>query len=75
MAILDWSVGPTYIMKLLGCQHEQKPSVQQLVKAVTGDFLVRLAEPSVRPKVRQYMAIRLILPPEPDHQAERHLAS
>ena len=48
MAILDWSVGPTYIMKLLGCQHEQKPSVQQLVKAVTGDFLVRLAEPSVR---------------------------
>lgn len=24
MAILDWSIGPTYIMALLGCQHEQK---------------------------------------------------
>ena len=64
MAILDWNVGPTYIMKLLGCQFEQKvvaialckratltclvqPSVQQLVKVVTGDFLIRLAEPSV----------------------------
>lgn len=47
MAILDWSVGPTYILKLLGCQFEQKPSIQALVRTVTGDFLVRLAEPSV----------------------------
>lgn len=47
MAILDWSIGPTYIMKLLQCQHEQKPSVQQLVKVVTQDFFIRLAEPSV----------------------------
>jgi proteasome activator subunit 4 len=47
MAILDWNVGPTYIMKLLQCQHEQKPSVQQLVQAVTQDYFIRLAEPSV----------------------------
>lgn len=24
MAILDWTIGPTYIMTLLACQHEQK---------------------------------------------------
>ena len=48
MAILDWNVGPKYILKLLGCQFEQKPSIQTLVRTVTGDFLIRLAEPSVR---------------------------
>ena len=26
MAILDWRVGPKYILKLLQCQHEQKVS-------------------------------------------------
>ncbi|GAA5990546.1 hypothetical protein JCM10908_003124 [Rhodotorula pacifica] len=45
MAILDWRWGPRYLMALLGCSHQDRPSVQNLVKTVTHDYIIRLAEP------------------------------
>ncbi|GJN88228.1 hypothetical protein Rhopal_001193-T1 [Rhodotorula paludigena] len=46
LAILDWRFGPQYILALLGCQHQDRPSVQNLIRSVTHDFIIRLAEPS-----------------------------
>lgn len=31
---------------LLACSHQERPSVQNLVKTITHDFVIRLAEPS-----------------------------
>lgn len=45
MAILDWRWGPRYLLALLGCSHQDRPSVQNLVKTVTHDYIIRLAEP------------------------------
>lgn len=45
MAILDWRWGPQYLLALLGCSHQDRPSVQNLVKTVTHDYIIRLAEP------------------------------
>lgn len=75
MAILDWSIGPTYILKLLGCQFEQKPSIQALVRSVTNDFIVRLAEPSVRsPCISYPLPFVLLMQPWTDDQAKHQLA-
>ncbi|KPV77183.1 uncharacterized protein RHOBADRAFT_25084 [Rhodotorula graminis WP1] len=46
LAILWWTVGPDYLRALLGCQHQERPSVQALVRTVTHDFIIRLGEPS-----------------------------
>lgn len=46
LAILDWRFGPRYLLALLECSHQERPSVQQLVKTITHDFVIRLAEPS-----------------------------
>ena len=46
LAILSWTVGPHYLRALLGCQHQERPSVQSLVRTVTHDFIIRLGEPS-----------------------------
>ena len=56
-AILDWRFGPTYILSLLNCQHQPKPSVQALVKNIQNDYIVRLAEPStIRSSVKSIAA-------------------
>jgi proteasome activator subunit 4 len=44
-AVLDWRYSPRYILALLNCQHQEKPSIQTLVKTICSDFIVRLAEP------------------------------
>lgn len=46
LAILDWRFGPRYLVALLECAHQERPSVQNLVKTITHDFVIRLAEPS-----------------------------
>ncbi|BGP18854.1 hypothetical protein JCM10213_003509 [Rhodosporidiobolus nylandii] len=45
-AILDWRFGPTYILAMLACQHQERPSVQALIKTITHDFIIRCQEPS-----------------------------
>ncbi|GAA5921528.1 hypothetical protein JCM1841_000553 [Sporobolomyces salmonicolor] len=46
LAILDWRFGPRYLHHILQCSHQERPSVQNLVKTITHDFIIRLAEPS-----------------------------
>lgn len=46
LAIADWRFGPRYLLALLRCSHQNKPSVQSLVKSVLHDYIIRLAEPS-----------------------------
>lgn len=46
MAILDWRFTGTYLETVLACSHQERPSVQNLVKTITHDFVIRLAEPS-----------------------------
>lgn len=46
LAILDWRYSSRYIMEILGCHHQERPSVQQLIKTISHDFVIRLAEPS-----------------------------
>ncbi|KAK4048054.1 Proteasome activator BLM10 [Microbotryomycetes sp. JL221] len=47
-AILDWrpDYAPAYIKAILACSHQERPSVQNLVKTVSHDYVIRLAEPS-----------------------------
>ncbi|KAK4046499.1 Proteasome activator BLM10 [Microbotryomycetes sp. JL201] len=47
-AILDWrpKYAPAYIDAILACSHQERPSVQNLVKTVSHDYVIRLAEPS-----------------------------
>ncbi|KAM0792923.1 hypothetical protein ACM66B_002682 [Microbotryomycetes sp. NB124-2] len=47
-AILDWrpTYAPAYINAILACSHQERPSVQNLVKTVSHDYVIRLAEPS-----------------------------
>jgi proteasome activator subunit 4 len=44
-AVLDWRFAPQYILALLGCQHQEKPSIQTLIRNICTEFIVRLAEP------------------------------
>lgn len=46
MAILDWRFNGIYLETVLACSHQERPSVQNLVKTITHDFVIRLAEPS-----------------------------
>lgn len=46
LAILDWRFGPRYLHWILQCSHQERPSVQNLVKTITHDFIIRIAEPS-----------------------------
>lgn len=46
LAILDWRHSPRYLMALLSCSHQERPSVQNLVTTISHDFIIRLAEPS-----------------------------
>jgi proteasome activator subunit 4 len=46
LAILDWRHSTRYLLALLACSHQERPSVQNLVKTITHDFVIRLAEPS-----------------------------
>lgn len=45
-AILDWRFTGPYLESVLACSHQERPSVQNLVKTITHDFVIRLAEPS-----------------------------
>jgi proteasome activator subunit 4 len=33
---------------MLACQHQERPSVQNLIKTITHDFIIRCAEPSTK---------------------------
>ncbi|GAA5854935.1 hypothetical protein JCM8547_004128 [Rhodosporidiobolus lusitaniae] len=46
LAILDWRYGPRYILAMLACQHQERPSVQNLIKTITHDQIIRTGEPS-----------------------------
>lgn len=46
LAILDWRFGPRYLHWILQCSHQERPSVQNLIKTITHDFIIRIAEPS-----------------------------
>ncbi|GAA5895195.1 proteasome activator BLM10 [Sporobolomyces salmoneus] len=46
LAILDWRFGPRYLHWILQCSHQERPSVQNLIKTITHDFIIRVAEPS-----------------------------
>ncbi|KAH8929547.1 hypothetical protein BT69DRAFT_1292546 [Atractiella rhizophila] len=46
LGIVDWRFAPKYIMSLLGCHHQERPSVQSLAKGIIHDFIIRLGEPS-----------------------------
>ncbi|SCV72468.1 BQ2448_4005 [Microbotryum intermedium] len=46
MAILDWRFTGKYLETMLACSHQERPSVQNLIKQITHDFVIRLAEPS-----------------------------
>ncbi|GAA6008845.1 hypothetical protein JCM10207_001745 [Rhodosporidiobolus poonsookiae] len=45
LAILDWRYGPQYILAMLACQWQERPSVQNLLKTITHDFIIRTGEP------------------------------
>ncbi|GAA5988215.1 hypothetical protein JCM11641_001615, partial [Rhodosporidiobolus odoratus] len=44
LAILDWRVGPTYILAILSAQWQERPSVQSLIKTISHDYIIRLSE-------------------------------
>ena len=46
LSILDWRYGPKYVLTMMQASHQERPSIQQLVKQVIHDFIIRLAEPS-----------------------------
>ncbi|GAA5836406.1 hypothetical protein JCM11251_007072, partial [Rhodosporidiobolus azoricus] len=46
LAILDWRYGPSYLRAILACQHQERPSVQNLIKTISHDFIIRTSEPS-----------------------------
>ncbi|KAH8919753.1 hypothetical protein BT69DRAFT_1352911 [Atractiella rhizophila] len=46
LGIVDWRFAPKYITSLLGCHHQERPSVQSLAKGIIHDFIIRLGEPS-----------------------------
>ncbi|GAA6033408.1 hypothetical protein JCM8097_006736 [Rhodosporidiobolus ruineniae] len=44
--ILDWRFFPRYVLELLACSHQERPSVQALIKTITHDTIIRVSEPS-----------------------------
>ena len=44
--IFDWRHAPRFMLAILRCQHQEKPSIQNLVKGLASDFLMRLVEPN-----------------------------
>ncbi|GAA94209.1 uncharacterized protein L969DRAFT_375946 [Mixia osmundae IAM 14324] len=46
MGLQDWRYLPTYVLRLLQCSHQEKPSIQQVVSMVLADFVTRLNVPS-----------------------------
>ncbi|BGP22448.1 Proteasome activator BLM10 [Rhodotorula toruloides] len=45
-AILDSRLWTPYLFAILGCQHQERPSVQNLIRSVTHDYIIRIGEPS-----------------------------
>lgn len=45
-AILDSRLWSPYLLAILGCQHQERPSVQNLIRSVTHDYIIRVGEPS-----------------------------
>lgn len=44
--IYDWRHAPRFMLAILRCQHQEKPSIQNLIKGIATDFFARLVEPN-----------------------------